>query len=704
MTSPLLHAKIPVLQEPNVYYNSKIFRYKLPDGLALRSANVTADDIELGFEASPRVPTLEDEDIATAFRLASEKKRPEFFYIDFPPGHPFRGYRNFHLFSPTWLRWTKVGKLLADADWNMKCLDVGARSNEERTVFKSWPASSNLKGLRTHWDFENTSDAKVGTIKMYCDYATVLKGENEIVFPEEPKMKIVRTVNKHYSTYITENLPKVAYHDEPRFLKMQELIKLILTAEWLYNEKKVRMDPTWIMLHTSPAMEDADLVSGFPKREYPPEEMIPTPLPDFEPPDTDASVSTNNSELCKALRNETKLNLRFGYKDYLGAKTVIFTEEGDLYNVKDCLKARYTFESSDFSMGMFLFIPFNEVFQSEYIMNEMIESELMKNASYTSEKKSDISDSSPNTSRTTTTTCLEATPSNMKKEEDIFTTSEWDQFQNSIFHHADDGATDKMPASFDEILKPLLEIWKRIIVEQLKNLMMKAFNLEVPSITCSIENLSDEKEFNMLMNLTYSVKEPSSTAVLECKATWRYTTNDLDFMMGDKNPNEAVRAAIPAISKAAIIPGVTSWHELFTELTSPIPQYWQCPYTGSGQPTALGGICTQNFEVRSSLLSDIASVGVAAATALTSIAAPFSFQSSTSPKKEKKIQSSSYMETLVKDNPFKEDGKEKCTTMGNNSNKTHKKSSGKIKVKSMNYTGEGNFKHYCNICDVLFLP
>ena len=134
----------------------------------------------------------------------------------------------------------------------MMCLHVGARSNEDKTVFKSWPASSNLKGLSSHLDFDNASDSKAGrSIKIYCDYATVQRNENEIFFHEEPKMKIVDSGSIHYSRYITENFRKVAYHDEPKFLKMQELIKRIIIAEWLYNEKNVRMVPTWITMHTS---------------------------------------------------------------------------------------------------------------------------------------------------------------------------------------------------------------------------------------------------------------------------------------------------------------------------------------------------------------------------------------------------------------------------------------------------------------------
>ena len=73
-----------------------------------------------------------------------------------------------------------------------------------------------------------------------CESAKVQKDENEMVFPEEPKMKIIADTNLLYSKYVSEIYPGVAYHDEPRFLKIQELIKLILAAEWL-TEKGVRV-------------------------------------------------------------------------------------------------------------------------------------------------------------------------------------------------------------------------------------------------------------------------------------------------------------------------------------------------------------------------------------------------------------------------------------------------------------------------------
>jgi len=62
-----------------------VFRFKLPaDGLALRSMALVKGVPELHFDISPKVPTITEQDVATAIRLASENKRPEFFLHSCP--------------------------------------------------------------------------------------------------------------------------------------------------------------------------------------------------------------------------------------------------------------------------------------------------------------------------------------------------------------------------------------------------------------------------------------------------------------------------------------------------------------------------------------------------------------------------------------------------------------------------------------------
>ena len=70
------------------------------------------------------------------------------------------------------------------------------------------------------------------------------------------RKKIVDDSNSLYSKYISEMYRSIAYHDEPCFLKMQELIKLILAAEWLI-EKGVGVSKKWMMAHTAKPVEKA---------------------------------------------------------------------------------------------------------------------------------------------------------------------------------------------------------------------------------------------------------------------------------------------------------------------------------------------------------------------------------------------------------------------------------------------------------------
>lgn len=301
-----------------------VFHYKLPvDGLSLRSVGVVSSVPELRFAASPKVPTILEEDIATVFRLVSENKRPEFFYSCFPPTHPMHECRYFMHYSPGWLRWTAVGELLADADWNMKCLQVGVRANEDKSVFKSRSAESQLDGLATCLDFPNDG---YGPVMMSCEYAKVQKSNDEVMFPEEPKMKIVASSSSLYSKYITAIYQSVAYFDEPNFLKMQELIKLILAVEWLYKKKGVRVNQEWVMKHTSkPTKAEAHPKLG--ARKKPPYDMIPQPTV-FKRPSSDVTARTWEAVQYETLKTKCGVERQYGYLDFRDTSLVMFNEDG----------------------------------------------------------------------------------------------------------------------------------------------------------------------------------------------------------------------------------------------------------------------------------------------------------------------------------------------------------------------------------------
>ena len=347
------------------------FHFKLPtEGLALHSVRIVDGVPEFTFAASRHVPTLREEDVATVFRLVVENKRPEFFYVNFPLHHPLLG-RWYKQYSPRWLQWTGVGNLLADTDWNMKCLQVGARSNEEKTEFKSWSFTSQLTGLATKLDFpkEDTSDT---SIIMSCDHARVQKSENEVLFPEEPKIIITDDNSKLYSKYISEIFPSVAYYDEPKFLKIQELIKLLLAVEWLCKEKGIRPNHKWMMDQTakptSASMAQSKMECD--KKRKPPTDMIPKPS-ECKQPKTDVTVATWEAERNKSLDLKCGIKRLYGYCDPYYAEMFLFKEDGTPCPPRKSLKFNIRYNSPIGEMTIFQSVPISEQFQGVEEMKEL---------------------------------------------------------------------------------------------------------------------------------------------------------------------------------------------------------------------------------------------------------------------------------------------------------------------------------------------
>ena len=339
------------------------FLFQLPsEGLALRGAAIVDGNPELQFEASPRVPVLTEEDVAVAFKLASEKDRPGFYYSKFPKGHPLGLSRFFTLYSPKWLRGTQTGELLADIDWKMKTMHIGATTNDDKTIFKPWAMSRNLQELGTHMDFPQDG---LGPTIMSCDHARVQKNDFELRFPEEPKLKITDHSSSLYSKYITEVLPSVAYHDEPKFLKLQEIVKLTLAVEWLYKEKGIRVNQNWLDSHIpAPGKSGKNTRKRRKCRKSapPPSSMVPT-VSNFNCPSTDVRVGTQEAKANQVLRKDFGVRMLFGYFDFGGSEIVMFTEDGTKcqFPVKS-LKMNHNLQLGmglEMSLWSFLPVPLN---------------------------------------------------------------------------------------------------------------------------------------------------------------------------------------------------------------------------------------------------------------------------------------------------------------------------------------------------------
>lgn len=237
-----------------MYRNGVGFRFKLPRGtnLSLRAVDCKNGIPKLRFSTAPHnqnMSSITEEDAAVCVKLALDNKRPEFFYAPFLPNHPFASFeRHYMQYKPAYLKGTSVGELFAEADWKMKSLQVGVLSDAEKQNFKSWCNSSKLKGLETSDKFPSEKDS--GQVLMTCESVDVSDTKDELLFVGEPKMKITATSNPGYSSYITEHFDSIAFHDEPTFMKMKEIVKLVLAIEWL-RDKGVTFSEEWVESHCS---------------------------------------------------------------------------------------------------------------------------------------------------------------------------------------------------------------------------------------------------------------------------------------------------------------------------------------------------------------------------------------------------------------------------------------------------------------------
>ena len=242
--------------------NGIFFSFKFPNdqGLSLRSVLIEDDCPKLVFDAAnpQHCPSITQQDVAIVMRLVEKNTRPDFYFISIPPWHPFHG-RQYKSYHPPWLRNTSVGDLLSEADWSMKCLHIGAKSDKNKEKFCAWQETSKLEDLATHLDF--SKDKPSGSIIMSCKSVEVSESNNKLTFVTEPKMAITDQASSSYSDYITTHYDSVAYYDEPLFLKMKELIKLILAMEWLKKKKGVKFNKKWYMEQSQPTSSSQEIAN-----------------------------------------------------------------------------------------------------------------------------------------------------------------------------------------------------------------------------------------------------------------------------------------------------------------------------------------------------------------------------------------------------------------------------------------------------------
>jgi hypothetical protein len=151
------------------------------------------------------------------------------------------------------MKGTGLGELLFEADWIMKCMMIGTRSNKDRTVFEPWEKTSKLQELASVWDFYEREGPTNYTVYMSCQKVTVYETDDGLKFPEEPKIRIDVDNNPRYTDYITAHYNTVGYYDAQLLLKIREVPKLILVAEWL-KKKGVPISTEWMMTNTRPTI------------------------------------------------------------------------------------------------------------------------------------------------------------------------------------------------------------------------------------------------------------------------------------------------------------------------------------------------------------------------------------------------------------------------------------------------------------------
>ena len=211
-------------------------------GRTLRSVAIVHGVPEIRFDQCDHTPSLTEDEVAAVCRLVSEGKRPQFTFIAIPLGHPFFG-RQYKQYNPPWLNGTALGELLFEVDWKMKCLSIGLQTDQAKSVFFSREKFSKTKGLATYLDFDSLGTD--GSFFLSSEDVPVGLYDDELVFNADPKLSINDDILPNYSKYICRVLPQIAKYDEPLFTKLQEVLKMLLAAEWL-RDKGIEMSEKWI--------------------------------------------------------------------------------------------------------------------------------------------------------------------------------------------------------------------------------------------------------------------------------------------------------------------------------------------------------------------------------------------------------------------------------------------------------------------------
>ena len=225
----------------------------------------------------------------------------------------------FKEYDPPLLKDTAIGDLFFEVDLKMKCLNVGLQTDESKSVFFSRKMTSKTKGLATFQEFDEPDNGESGSIFLSCREVPVVKYDNELVFINDPKLSIDSKSRPNYSEYITRVLPPISEYDEPDFAKFQEVIKMVLAAEWLLD-KGIEMSEKW--------MTEATCNSG---KQIANRQRSSTCCPIGTEYHTDLDISPNEEEA----KNYKPISAApggvwYGWLDHGSGEMIQFDEQGKL--------------------------------------------------------------------------------------------------------------------------------------------------------------------------------------------------------------------------------------------------------------------------------------------------------------------------------------------------------------------------------------
>ncbi len=187
-----------------------------------------------------------------------------------------------------------------------------------------------------------------------------------------------------------------------------------------------------------------------------------------------------------------------------------------------------------------------------------------------------------------------------------------------LLENLDDSSAD-YSAEIEELI---MNTMKSCIVSVHETIVEKSIPYPA-TISVSVDEFSFKEDINLSLNVSISRHVPFTLPHFEITGTLKWALEDLDFIFAHCDPNAPILLPVIPGLYVEVIPGVSSWEELLSEMSTMIPRFWQDPYTGMGIRSDTGGVSTSQIPVLPVLTWCAAS-----------LATPFALLKSNTPKFE----------------------------------------------------------------------